>query len=280
LITAKDLISKDYLAVDAGETVSKLIGKMKRKNTTFALVFQGKKYKGLIDKRFLLTSRVDTSKMKITNVIKKRSKSKTPFYVPKLETDTDLDKMCRLLATTNTRALPVIKKNQIIGVVTVNRILKELKKSYKGVKADELASKKLITADEKEPIGKVIEKMHLQGTDRMPVIDKLKKLVGIATLNDIMKYFQRWPISSQKIRGGNVPGYPNRDSGEKQDMLKAPIRNIMIPTRMCYTAGPKEPVPRIIDMMAKENVCSIILESKLKPIGMITVRDILRDYSR
>ncbi len=281
LITAKDLMSRSYLAVDLKTPVSKLIGKMKNKHVTFALVFQGRKYKGLIDKRFLLTSRVDASKMKVSNVIKKRSKSKAQFFVPKLGYYTQLDKICRLMATSNARALPVIEENSIKGIVTTNKVLSAIRNSYRGLKAGQILRKKLISAQEKEQIGKVIEKMHLQKVDKIPIIDQLGKLAGIVTINDIMKYFHRWPIAAQKIRirGSKRGGNPNREAGENQDMLKAPIRNLMIPIRMCYTASLKTPVPAIIDMMVKENVSSIILEEKLMPVGIITAKNILEEYS-
>jgi len=280
LITAKDLMSKSYLSVDLKTPVSKLIGKMKNKHTTFALVFNGKKYKGLIDKRFLLTSRINASKMKVANVIKKRSKSKTPFFVPKLEYFTQLDKICRLMTTSNTRALPVLEENQVKGVVTTNKILNIIRNNYKGLKAGQILRKKLVSVQEKEQIGKVIEKMHRQKADKIPIIDKLGKLSGIVTINDIMKYFHRWPIKSQKLKGGKKSGNPCRDTGESQDMLKAPIRNLMIPARMCYTASLKTAVTLIIDMMIKENISSVIIQEKQMPLGIITAKDILEEYSR
>lgn len=283
MATAKDLMSRDYLAVDTTETVSKLIGKMKEKHITFALVFQGRKYRGMIDKRFLLTSRIDTSRMKINNILKKRSKSKTPFFVPKLNLDTSLDEICRLMATSNARALPVLEKEIVLGVVTTSRVLAELKKLYKGIKAEELVRRKLITAQEQEQIGKVIEKMHLLDADKIPVVDKLDNLVGIVTVNDIMKYFHRWPPEAQKTGSRGIIGRVKKgdvDTGEKQDVLKMPIRNLMIPANICCTAGMKTPVPMIIDMMLEEHVSSVILEEKLKPVGIITAKDILEDYTR
>lgn len=72
----------------------------------------------------------------------------------------------------------------------------------------------------------------------------------------------------------------DKDTGEKEDRLKAPIKNIMIPASVCRTAGPQSPVPEIIDIMTTQNVSSVILEEKSKPIGIITAQDILRHYLR
>jgi CBS domain-containing protein len=282
MIAAKDIITKEYLSVDVQTTVAELIGHMKKEDVTFALVFDGKKYLGLVDKRWLLTSRLDSHQMKIHNILKKRSKSKTPFFVPKLSLTTNLKEICRLMAASNTRALPVLEKDRIEGVVTASAVLSQLKGEYKGIKAKQLASMKLVTAQEKEELGKVIQKMHDNGIDRMPVVDGMNKLTGIATLNDIAKYYLRYPVKSQRVsaRGIHHTTRQDSDSGEKQNMLKTPISNYTKPARVCFTAGPETPLHDIMQMMIDDNVCSIILEEKEVPVGIITVKDIIQDYAK
>jgi len=282
MTTAKYLMKKNFLKIDIKDTAAKLIGHMKKNHVTYALVFDNKKYKGLVDKRWLLSSRIDSEHLKIKNLLKKRSKTKTPFYVPEIKQDTELKEICRLMAAANTRALPVINKQKtVIAVVEASRLLKEIRNKYRGIDTDELASMKLITAEENENMGKVLEKMHLNKIDRVPIINKSKKLAGIATLNDIIKYYQRWPITAQKIRakGQNRAKKANVESGEKQDRLKAPIRNVMIPAPVCKTAGAKTKIPQIIDIMTREHICSVIIKKYQKPIGIITAQDILKDYS-
>ncbi|MBD3361975.1 CBS domain-containing protein [Candidatus Woesearchaeota archaeon] len=280
MITAKNLMSKNFLKIDTNDHVSKLIGHMKNKNTTFALVYQGKKYKGMIDKKFLLTSRVDTSQMKVNNILKKRSKAKTCFFVPKLKYDTTLDEICKLLATTHANALPVIEKNVVKGIVTVKKVLQKIRKQYQGLRAKDILRKRLTSALETEKIGKIIEKMHLNKIDKLPIVNRAGKLIGIATISDIMKYFHRWPITAQKLRTKGIKRVksPDRDTGEKQDMLKTPVSNIMIPAQVCATADLETSMPLIIDMMTKENTSSVIIQEKKKPIGIITQTDLLKEY--
>ena len=78
MITAKDLVKEHEVVVDVNDTVAQLLGKFNQTEDS-ALVFDGKKYLGLVEKRLLVANRIDLNKMKVKNVIKKRSKSKTQF---------------------------------------------------------------------------------------------------------------------------------------------------------------------------------------------------------
>jgi signal-transduction protein with cAMP-binding, CBS, and nucleotidyltransferase domain len=94
-----------------------------------------------------------------------------------------------------------------------------------------------------------------------------------------MKNFHRFSRTAQKGRSkGSRVKAPNRDSGESQDMLKLPIRNLMTNARTCATANLKTAIPLIIDMMVKENITSVIIQEKQSPVGIITTKQILNEY--
>ena len=56
---AKELISKDYVKVDQNDTISKLIGQLKRKKEKSAVVLSGNNYVGVINKRLLIKTKLD-----------------------------------------------------------------------------------------------------------------------------------------------------------------------------------------------------------------------------
>ena len=112
---AKDLMTTNFVSLDIKNTVSEYIGKISSIKKSFALVFDGKKYLGVVSKSWLLSSRIDPSKMKLSNIIKHRSKKKTSFSVPKLSLNHEFKEICRLMVTSDVKVLPVFDKEKVVG---------------------------------------------------------------------------------------------------------------------------------------------------------------------
>ncbi len=282
MTTAKDLLRKDYVSTDIKETVAKLIGKLKKAGTHSALVFDGKKYLGLVSRRFLLTSRIDPSEMKVGNIIKKRSKAKTPFFVPKLEENTDIKQICKLMTTSDTDMLPVLKKEQVLGIVHAHDVANEIAREYARLTCDELASKPAITARPNDQIIKIITVFSREAIDHLPVVDEQNRLMGMVAMSDLAENPQAWNMSAQKIsqaashQGGKHTGYAH---GEKTKMMNLPIQNYMSTRQICCTP-PETKIPDAIKTMEENNVCSIVLVKYDKPVGILTIKDLLMDYAK
>jgi len=284
---AHELMRDDFILVDVDDTVASLIGQIARHEDCVAVVLDGTTYKGMAEKRWLLASRIDPSGMKLKNLITHRSKSKTQFYVPKLAPDTDLKEIARLMATADVHALPVIvsenKKEKVVGVVHALDVVKELRSSYKGVKAEDIASMRVITIDQDDEVGKAMNVMNKQGIGHVVVVDSKGKLVGILTLTDILLDVQRFPRTNVRLsraashQKGKHTGF---GIGEKQDMLKLPVHNILTHVPNCSTVAPEDPVASAIDEMVEKGIASIVLIRKDVPVGIITVKDILQDFGK
>jgi len=273
---------KKYITVDVKDTVSTLIGKFKRAKTHAALVYKGDKYAGLVTKRFLLNTRLDPAKMKVGNVIAKRSKSKTPFYVPTLKPTSSLKEMSRLFASASTHLLPVVENDKVQGVVRIGDLLNVLANSFTGFVCDDLGSAKLETIHEDDDIGTAMTKFTKKGTSHLPVLDDKDRLIGMLSLSDLVDNAQFWGIASQSIppnakhQGGKRAGY---ETGEKTRMSRLPIKNFMSAAHLCCT-GPRTKLSQAITQMIDQNVLSIVLVKYGKPVGILTSSDILRGYLR
>ncbi|MBW3004581.1 CBS domain-containing protein [Candidatus Woesearchaeota archaeon] len=273
----------DYVKVDIKDTVSDLQGKLKLKKQTFAVVFDGKNYKGLADRKLLLTSRVNTAKTRLNNITKKASKRGTPFFVPKLKASTDIAEICRLFASSDTRALPVFEKDKFLGVVTARSVMRKIKSEYKGIPVTELAKKKVVMLKLGDTTADAIKTMNRSDVDRLPVVDKFGRIAGIVTEFDILRRFHRFPASSRRISSAMSHGRWSVSPGsadEKQNMLGLPVENIMTPDPMVCCADVKSTIAEVIDFLIKDNVNSVILVDARKPVGILTVKDVLDDYSR
>lgn len=281
MVTAQDLLRTDYVSVDVKDTISQLLGALKKAKARAALVFDGKKYLGVISKRFLLSSRIDPSEMKVANIVNKRSKARIPFFVPTLELTTDLKKICRLMAASDTHTLPVLKDNKVLGVVSAEDIIEEIAKEYSRITCQEFASQP-ITAREEDEIFKAIQIFIRAGIDHLPIVDEQNRLTGMVAVSDIIENPNFWNISAQKLsqaashQQGKRTGYAH---GEKTKMSSLPIKNCLSRKPLCSTA-PETKIPEAAKLMAENNVCSIVLVKKDTPVGILTVKDLLVDYSK
>mgnify|MGYP005847264293 CR=1 FL=1 len=280
MLAAKDLLSKDYISIDVNSTVAKLFGAFKKAKVSWALIFEGKKFVGIISKDWLLTIRFDPDAMRIKNALKHRAKVKTPPQVPKLSLSTPLPKICHFLYTSNMHALPVFEKNKLVGVVKASDVLKALADEFKGIAAKEFAKIPAITIDQKERIAKAIRIMFRSGIDRLPVVDDSGKLVGILTMHDLIERFYAHQQMCKGVRistAASHRSYPKSGPiGEKTEFGQIEVCSIISPWPMTYEATKETKIEKIIEMMRAKGVCSIILVEEEKPIGILCMRDILK----
>ncbi|MBW3018963.1 CBS domain-containing protein [Candidatus Woesearchaeota archaeon] len=277
---AKDILTKKYVKISLDDTVSQMLGKMRRGKTHHALVFEGKKYLGLVGKKFLLTSRIDPHTMKVRNIIKKRSKSKTPFFVPILSLDTSAKEMARLMNTADVTALPVMSNDKIIGIVEAADLANAIAAEYKQVPVKDLATMKVQTLKYTDELGKLLQLMTKRNITHVPIVDEKAKIVGLVSAGNLMEEFQLWRVfeglripENASHENGKRSGYGVRD---KIHTLRVPVDNIMV-TEVCCTA-PGTKVPKAVQMM--KGVTSIVLTENEKPVGIMTFKDLFKDYAK
>ncbi len=281
MTTAQDLMRKDYISVDIKDTVSQLIGALKKTHEHYALVFDGKKYLGVVSKRFLLTSRIDPSKMKVGNVISKRSKSKSAFYVPELSPETDIKEICKLMGGVDSHLLPVMEKEKVLGVVQASDVVKEIAREYAKITCQRF-SPILITAKATDGIYKAIDTFSRKSIDHLPIVDEKDELIGMVAMSDLLDNPQFWGSPAMKISqaASHQPSkHTGYGQGEKTKMSGLPIKNLLSRRQICCTT-PETKIPEAVSMMEAEGVCSIVLVKNNKPVGIFTLKDLLLDYAK
>jgi len=280
VVVAKDLVSKDFIKAELSETVSKLIGKFKQKKGSHAVVFDKKKYVGVISKIFLLKSRIDPSKMKISNIVKRRSRAKTNFFVPVLSLDSGLKDIAKLMFSSDVKILPVFDKGKFLGVVNIVDVLKSIRKEYRGVPVESFYSRAPKTVFVNTPVGEVINLFNKLKFSRVPVVNKNKEFLGMLTLGDLVRNFHVWTRASLKLssaaqhQGFKRSGY---DMGEKSSQVNAPIRTLVSYSPL-YSIRPGSSMTEAINTMAKAGISSVVVVENRRVVGILTARDILKDY--
>lgn len=280
MANASDILSKNYVKVDVKDTIAVLLGALKKAKERYALVFNGKKYIGVITKKAILSERVDINQMKVANIVNHRSNAKGSVFVPTLEPDTDDKTICKLMAAANTHLLPVISDNKVIGVVKAEDVLMEMAPVLRT--SCEKIAKKPITSTSDTKISTVFGILSKNHIDHLPIVDGRGTLTGMISVSDLIENTQLFSerrqhgSSSGNKQGGKKTGYGR---GEKMHPYNLPVENYMGAKLICCTP-PGTQVKDAINMMVKNNVGSIVLVENNKPVGIVTYKDLLQFASK
>lgn len=118
------------------------------------------------------------------------------LYVEDTATVADAE---RLLNQYHIGGLPVIGKGKIIGIVS-RRDIRAIGPKRGSEKITTIMTRKPITADEDITAEKALGIMYTSKVERLPVVDKRGRLVGIITMQDILEKRQ-YPLATRDAKG-------------------------------------------------------------------------------
>jgi len=261
------MMSQDYVRIDKNDSISKLIGQLKRRKEKSAVVLDGKNYVGIINKRLLIRTKLNPAQMKVKRVIEK---------VPVLKGDEDIPKVAKLMYTADSHILPVVAGRMVVGVIKSIDLINLIKKNKKlsRIKADRVMNRKrLMTIKENDRLGKAIEIMQEQKVNRVPIVDEKGELVNIISVADFMF---NYILHQQEKAETGVGQRKVKSKGFKQrvELNAFPIKGIA--SINIVDVSTDTSVSRIIDLMKEYNISSVVLTKERKPVGIVTKRDLLK----
>lgn len=267
---SKEVMSRNYVKADMKDSLSKLLGKLKLKKEKSALIFDGKKYKGIFSKHRMIKSKLDPVKLNAGKMLK---------HVPSLNGDEDLKETARLLLTANCPMLPVVEKGKVLGVVKAVDVVDNLDAKNKKKKVMDVATTELIVVHENDRTGKAIELMDEYAIDRLPIVDDKGELLNIVSLTDMMEHYFIMLQSKTETRGRGAltmtgPRTIRAFRSKRPDLRGFPIKNFATP--VIITATENETIGNVIREMKKFKIGSMVIVRGKKAVGIITVRDLLK----
>lgn len=268
MTSAEDLIDKHAVKFDVNDAVSRFIGEVQKKGETYALLFKGEDYAGYADKKSLVKSRTDLSKTKLASIIKR---------VPILSREMNLIQMAKAFIDADARTLPVFEGKKLLGVIHSKDVVYEIKDSLKKFSASDFATtRNLVVLEETDQIGNAIHQMHGRKVDRAPVVDEKRNFMGIVTIIDLQIFLLKLDGSGIRCsKGSKVKS--GRGAVEPKKAIGLPVKNIMSSLNCC-TSSSDESVFNIIKKMHECNASSCVLLEENRPVGIITVHDILNGF--
>lgn len=92
-----------------------------------------------------------------------------------------------ILRTRHISGLPVLKNKELIGVISIEDVVRAMEKNELSALVSNYMSTEIISVKAYEPVVKAIEKFSLARVGRLPVLDENDKLVGIITKGDVTR---------------------------------------------------------------------------------------------
>ncbi len=101
--------------------------------------------------------------------------------------ETTMTQIREILRDNRISGLPVVKDGQMIGLVTVEDLIKALSSGQMGCPASDMMTPNPVTIYADELLVSAVEKFTKHGYGRFPVINRQGELVGILTHGDIVR---------------------------------------------------------------------------------------------
>lgn len=261
-------IEENFLIFNDTDTLSSMIGELKKSGQKSGLVFRKDKFLGVIEKKKLLKSRLDATKTKIGNYIHRTSI--TNEHADVIET-------AYLMFQSDVDFLPVERNKKIVGVLSSLNLL-TLAAGLPETKSFRVGDIKILKPeklDKDDPLAMALERMYLDRIDQVPIFEK-GKLYGVVSFRDVFKKYLSWAPKreySQKL--SKEIGKTRGAKADRPSWSNLPIQSFSTNQNL-ITVKKKNSLKNAVSLMSKNNLSSLIVMDGDKMEGLLTAKNILR----
>jgi len=261
------IVKEDYLILEDQETVSAMIGKLKKYEKRTGLIFRNDKYLGLIEKKKLLRTKLDVTKTKIGKYIQK---------TPLLNEDYDVIATAYLMFQSNLDYLPVEKDKVVIGVVNALDLIKLAMQipEVSNLKVKDIKLVKSVQMNKDDPISTAISIMYEKDVDQVPIFDE-GEIYGIISFRDILRKYLNWSPKRDVSAKFNAEASAKTVGEDFPKVAELPVGNFSTNDNLVSVAG-NVVLSEAVDLMLDHNVSSLLIKGDSGVEGMLSVKNLLR----
>jgi CBS domain-containing protein len=249
-IRAKDLMVTKIVTVDCDGLLSEVIGKMSEQvfHEIPVLDTDGR-YMGLVSLDSIIKRRNLPLTARVRNLLS---------VPPEVTEEDNLSALAEKMLISGVRALPVLSKNRLVGIVARTNLVQVLSsiKELRDVSVDSIMSPYPLSVKERDGISKaksLIRELHNQ---IIPVVDDSGRLTGVVGLKDIASYL--WGVKTLEKDGwSNGESYP--PNIEIKSVMQPPI-----------TVPLGTSVGNAAQLMSEHSITGVIVAEDNKPVGVVT----------
>lgn len=142
---------------------------------------EGRKGRTITDQDARDISRVEelSYDLKISETMTREVKTVTPSM--------QMNNVLEILRTGHISGVPVVEKETLVGILSIEDLVKSMEKNDLAAPVNDYMSKKVVSVSTYDPVVKAIEMFSEYRVGRLPVVNEIGKLVGIITKGDITR---------------------------------------------------------------------------------------------
>ena len=250
----RDIMSTDLVTVTPDETLGDALGKMKKFEVHELPVLRGKVLAGLVTMTGIMRRKALPHESKVSTILQP---------APEVTPDDDLPAVAEKLIQTGFRALPVVERKRLVGIVSrtdLARVIAELPE-FDEVHVRDIMTPNPQTVSEDDTLDHAIRLMQSLGERSLPVVDPHGHLIGVVGVRDVQDVFAR---PKARVDTGTIVGEKVKLELQVKGVMRYPV----------VTVGPDASVRQAAELMAKNGISSVITVEKDAPVGVVTKLDL------
>jgi CBS domain-containing protein/ribosome-associated translation inhibitor RaiA len=245
-----EIMVTDVVTLNFEDTIAKAFSLMEDKSINqIPVVEDGGKYAGMIFAKQLLTSSAQPSS-KLKSFIVTTSA---------LNPDHDLEKAVQLIIGSGTRALPVVEKGKLAGILSETDLVQTADFGHATV--DEVMSGAIVI-EEDTPLADAVSKMRRYNISRLPVISTKGILRGMLNILDVGRIVAMTP-RERTSKSAAI-------SGATADIKQVKVKDIM---RRAISVERGTKLNALVENFRRNEETVVVGDGR--PIGIVTPKDAL-----
>ncbi len=256
--TAKDIMTKKVWTLSPKEPIKKAINLMDKYGIKEIPILDSKNFVGMITYYDILDFVRLNPNEKISSLMIKP---------PTVEPNTSIEDTISLMMESGVEAVPVLKDNKLVGLISDYDILKTFSGSpkFKGLKIREFMQESKNLLKESNTISQARRIMRFNKIQKVPIVDDKGLLIGVVKSIDILKTFYEAP--KKGIREGDK-------AGNSTNPLMMPVSNVI--TTNLPEVHPEDSVEKTLKEILNKNLKGVpVIDKEGRVVGVFERWDVL-----
>jgi len=252
---AKDVMSREPVVAAPEDSLSEVLGKMKKHGVHEVPVVERKKLVGIVSYNTLTKRRSLPMSTKVERIM---------VAPPRIGETDSVPEVAEMMMSTGSRGIPVTSKRKLLGFISRIDLIESVRgmKMLSEVDVSSVMSHSPQCVLETHTLHDARALMKDLDERSVPVCESSGHLIGVVGIRDLADYFARERESETR---GEVVGEKEALEIEVGSLMRTPP----------ITVPPDARLSEAVDLMIEKDVSSILVVENREPVGIVTQVDII-----